>query len=77
MSDILIRGLDAQTLKRLKARARRNGRSLQNEAKLVLEQPAAGGGAEEIAAMLDRWKKRFAGRRFRGSENLIREDRDR
>ncbi len=76
MPDILIRGLDARTLKRLKARARRNGRSLQNEAKLVLEQ-AAGGGAEEIAEMLDRWRKRFAGRRFRGSEDLIREDRAR
>ena len=76
MSDILIRGLDARTLKRLKARARRNGRSLQNEAKLVLEQ-AAGGGTEEIAAMLDRWEKRFAGRRFRRSEDLIREDRGR
>jgi len=76
MSDILIRGLDAQTLKRLKARAKRNGRSLQNEAKLVLEQ-AAGGGGEEIATMLDRWKKRFAGRQFRRSEELIREDRDR
>jgi plasmid stability protein len=76
MSDILIRGLDAKTVRRLKARARKNGRSLQNEAKLVLEQ-AAGGGAAEIAAMLDGWKKRFAGRRFHGSEDLIREDRDR
>jgi antitoxin FitA len=76
MSDILIRGLDAQTLKRLKDRAKRHGRSLQNEARLVLEQ-AAGGGADEIAAMLDGWKKRFAGRRFRRSEDLIREDRDR
>ncbi|NLE57312.1 MAG: TraY domain-containing protein [Planctomycetes bacterium] len=76
MSDILIRGLDAQTLKRLKARARRNGRSLQNEAKLLLEQ-AAGVGADEIADMLEGWKKRLAGRRFRRSEDLIREDRDR
>jgi plasmid stability protein len=76
MSDILIRGLDAQTVRRLKARARRNGRSLQNEAKLVLEQ-AAGSSADEIAAMLDGWKKRLAGRRFRGSADLIREDRQR
>lgn len=76
MSDILIRGLDAQTLRRLKARAKRNGRSLQNEAKLVLEQ-AAGVGADEIAAVLDRWKTRFAGRGFRRSEDLIREDRGR
>jgi hypothetical protein len=76
MSDILIRGLDARTVKRLKARARRNGRSFQNEAKLVLEQ-AAGSSADEISAMLGRWKKRLAGRRFRRSADLIREDRQR
>ena len=76
MPDILIRGLNAQVLKRLKARAKRNGRSLQSEAKLLLEQ-AAGAGGEEIAAMLDRWKQRFADRRFSGSAKLIREDRDR
>jgi len=76
MPDILIRGLDAQTLKRLKARARRHGRSLQREARLTLEQ-AAGAGAGEVAAMLDAWKGRFAGRRFSSSVKLIREDRSR
>jgi plasmid stability protein len=76
MPDILIRGLDGQTLKRLKARARRHGRSLQREAQLALEQ-AAGAGADEVAAMLDAWKGRFAGRRFSSSAKLIREDRDR
>jgi len=76
MPDILIRGLNAQALKRLKARAKRNGRSLQSEAKLLLEQ-AAGAGNEEIAAMLDRWRQRFAGRSFSGATDLIREDRDR
>ena len=76
MPDILVRGLDEETVKRLKARARRHGRSLQGEAKLVLEQ-AAGMGAEEVAAMLDGWKSRFAGRRFADSAALIREDRER
>ena len=76
MSDILIRGLDAETVKRLKARARRHGRSLQSEAKLLLEQ-AAGASGEEIAAMLEGWKGRFAGRRFTDSVDLIREDRQR
>jgi plasmid stability protein len=76
MPDILVRGLDDETLKRLKARARRHGRSLQGEAKSVLEQ-AAGMNAEDVAAMLDGWKKRFAGRRFADSAALIREDRDR
>jgi plasmid stability protein len=76
MPDILIRGLDGQTLKRLKARARRHGRSLQREARLTLEQ-AAGAGADEVAAMLDAWKRRFAGRRFSSSVGLIRKDRRR
>ncbi len=76
MPDILVRGLDDETVKRLKARAKRNGRSLQGEAKRVLEQ-AAGMNAEEVAAVLDGWKKRFAGRRFADSADLIREDRER
>lgn len=76
MPDFLIRGIDAQILKRLKARARRHGRSLQREAQVVLEQ-AAGAGADEVATMLDGWKQRFAGRRFSSSARLIREDRDR
>ena len=76
MSDILIRGLDPETVKRLKARARRHGRSLQKEARLLLEQ-AAGADTEEVAAMLSDWKKRFVGRRFGQSARLIRGDRDR
>ena len=76
MPDFLIRKIDAQVLNRLKARARRHGRSLQREAQAVLEQ-AAGVGADEVAAMLDKWKQRFAGRRFSDSIDLIREDRSR
>jgi len=76
MPDILIRGLDSKSLKRLKARARQHGRSLQKEAKMVLER-AAGGGADEVAAILDHWKRRFTGRRFSDSTALIREDRNR
>jgi plasmid stability protein len=76
MPDILVRGLDPDSLKRLKARARRHGRSLQSEARLVLEQ-AAGTSAEEIGDMLERWRVRFAGRRLAGSSALVREDRER
>ena len=76
MSDILIRGVDTKAMKRLRARARRHGRSLQSEARLLLEQ-AAGAGSEEVAAMLDGWKQRFAGRKFSRSAGLIREDRNR
>ena len=76
MTDMLIRGLDERTLERLKARAQRHGRSLQAEAKLVLEQ-AAGADRQQVADMLDRWKQRFAGRQFGDSADLIREDRER
>ena len=61
MPDILIRGLDAQVLKRLKARAKQNGRSLQGEARLLLER-AAGFSGDQIAAMFDGWKQRFTDR---------------
>jgi plasmid stability protein len=76
MSDILVRGLDAQAVKRLKARAKRHGRSLQGEAKLLLEQ-AAGADTGQLAELLGKWKKTFAGRKFAGSLGLIREDRAR
>jgi plasmid stability protein len=74
MSDVLIRDIDPKALKRLKAQAKRNGRSLQNEAKLILEQGAAD---SDIAAIIEKWKGRFSGRKFSSSVALIREDRDR
>jgi len=76
MTDMLIRGLDDRTLKRLKVRAQRHGRSPQAEAKLLLEQ-AAGADREQVAAMLDRWKQRFAERQLSDSTKSIREDRQR
>jgi len=74
MPGIFVRGLKAKTVKRLKDRARRNGRSLQSEAKLLIEQSA---GSDDVRTLLDRWKQRFAGRKFASSVGLIREDRAR
>jgi len=76
MPDILIRGVSAETIRRLKLRAKRNRRSLQGEAKLLIEQ-GGGRGHEEIAAMLDRWGRRFGDRRLARSVGMIREDRER
>ena len=76
MAQILVRNVDPKAVERLKARARRHGRSLQSEVKVLLER-AAGIGAEEVAAMLADWQKRLAGRRFVSSAKLIREDRHR
>ena len=84
MPDILIRGLAPRTVKRLKDNARRNGRSLQCEAKLLLERAAAADRAA-VARVLAGWKARFGGRgrrrrrrRFSSSSvELIREGRER
>ena len=74
MPDILVRDVKHETLERLKARAKRHGRSLQSETKMLLEQAAGG---EEVAELLDTWRKRFSGRKFCDSSDLIREDRGR
>jgi antitoxin FitA len=76
MPDILVRGLSVETVKRLKARAKRNGRSLQGEAKIMLQQAAAPSLAD-VLETARQWRKRFAGRRFVDSAELIREDRQR
>ncbi|MCE5278884.1 MAG: hypothetical protein ABFD92_16320 [Planctomycetaceae bacterium] len=77
MPDILIRGLNAAAVRRLKAKAKRNRRSLQGEVKLLLEQ-AAGTDKQEVTRILDKWKKEFAGKTFTPSSvELIREDRQR
>ncbi len=76
MPDILVRGLDRKALAQLKARARRHGRSLQMEAKMLLERAAASR-SEQIAGTLEHWEKQFATRRFSDSARLIREDRRR
>jgi plasmid stability protein len=75
MPDILIRGLDAQSLKRLKQRAKQHGRSLQAEAKMVLEN-ATGASVAEALQSAREWRKKL-GRRFDDSAELIREDRQR
>ena len=77
MSDILIRDVNRKTLSRLKARAKRNGRSLQGEAKLILEN-AAGNALQESLAVAAQWRKKFAkeGKHFTDSAELIREGRE-
>jgi plasmid stability protein len=75
MTDILIRGVDAKTLKGLKTRAKRNGRSLQSEVKTILE-TSMGPTLAESVARAAMWRKKW-GRKFSDSALLIREDRDR
>lgn len=76
MPDILIRGVAKKTVDRLKEQAKRNGRSLQKEAKSILENGAKPTMSEALAAA-DKWRKKFKGRQFVDSVELIREDRER
>ena len=74
MPAIHIRDVSKGTLDRLKARARRNDRSLQAELKTILEEAAAEDwtATRHLAAKL---RKRLAGRTHSDSADLIASDR--
>ncbi|MBI4745744.1 MAG: hypothetical protein HY786_04180 [Deltaproteobacteria bacterium] len=78
MSQILVRGLEAETIERLKERAKRHKRSLQGEVKTIIEEAVptrmSMDEAREAALQI---RKSFATRIFSDSSELIREDRER
>jgi plasmid stability protein len=76
MSQVLVRDLDPPILERLKARARRHGRSLQAELKEILE---AATEADLLDARLvaDRIRRSLRGRRTTDSGESQAEDRRR
>jgi plasmid stability protein len=75
MGQILVRDLNDEVIERLKDRARNDGRSLQSEVKLILEQ-AAQADVKAARKLANDIRKRFKGRRLTDSADLIREDRD-
>jgi antitoxin FitA len=77
MAQVLVRDLDESTVERLKERARQHGRSLQAEAKAILQEAAAMFTMEEALANSKDWHRRLAGRKHSDSAALLREDRDR
>jgi len=77
MAQLLVRGLEPETVERLKQRAKLHRRSLQGEAKIILEDAAQKVSMEEARAIAERIRKSFKGRTFSDSAELIREDRDR
>lgn len=77
MVSILVRDLDGATVERLKERARQHGRSLQGEAKAILERSARTMTMAEARAAAERIRQELAGREFSDSTDLIREDRNR
>jgi plasmid stability protein len=76
MAQLLVRDLDDHVMARLKEQARRNRRSLQAEARAILE-AAALRYTKEALEVFQAWQRRFRARPMSDSADLIREDRDR
>lgn len=80
MATINVRRLDDDVVARLKLRASLNNRSLEGEARYILERAANDDFEIKRAAFLktsDRLRKMTRGSKQTPSEDLIREDRDR
>lgn len=76
MSQVLVRNLSTEVVRKLKMRARQHRRSLQEELKNILEQ-AAQQNRKDVQAKINEVRKLFAGRKFSDSSDLIRHDRAR
>jgi plasmid stability protein len=74
MPNVLLRDLDADVLKHLKAAAKANGRSLQAELHDVLRR-ASTRNLAETRRLSAQWLKRLSRSRHSDSAALIREDR--
>ena len=78
MAQILVRDLEPEVVARLKERARRNQRSLEAEARLILSSAAPDVRAFEAAVRIaDEMRRKTAGKISGDSADLIREDRER
>ena len=75
MANVLVRNLDDDTLRQLKAAAKAHGRSLQAEIHEVLRNASARRLAE-TRRLSAQWLKRLRGSAQSDSSGLIREDRD-
>lgn len=76
MAQILVRKLPDAVVERLKARAKRNSRSLEAEVRAILEDSVAKDKAAFLKAA-DEMRARLAGRHHTETLELLREDRDR
>ena len=79
MATVSVRRLDDEVVRRLKRRAVENNRSLESEARHILEQAAEGGTVEKVTtfrALAEGLRKKTNNRPQTPSHILIREDRD-
>ncbi|MGH2586568.1 MAG: FitA-like ribbon-helix-helix domain-containing protein [Dehalococcoidia bacterium] len=77
MAQILVRNLEPEVVDRLKKRAQSHGRSLQAEVAEILREESQKMTMAEARAAAEEIQRRFAGRTFPDSAELIREDRER
>lgn len=79
MAQILVRDLDEGVVEQLKKRAQKDGRSLQSEVKMILEQTANEPKVdiETARKLCEQFRRRFKGREFPDTVKLIHEDRNR
>lgn len=78
MAQVLVRDLSDDVVRKLKSRARQNGRSLEAELRSILEQAVSATLTPvQVKARLRNVQAMFAGRRFSDSAVLIRRDRER
>lgn len=68
MGQVLIRQLSDETVARLKERAKRHGRSLENELREILTEAVL-----EPREEIDRIRQAFGAKRYSDSSDLIRE----
>src|SRR4051794_36971431 len=76
MAQVLIRDIAPEVVEKLKARARRNHRSLEAELRVICSE-AAGEPIAEATDEISRVRSMFQGRYFSDSAALLREDRER
>jgi plasmid stability protein len=76
MAQVLVRDLDDVIVERLKQRARRHGRSLEAELRLILERSARAD-MLEARRVAERIRGELAGRAHSDSAELVPEDRER
>ena len=77
MAQVLVRDLKTDVVSRLKARAKRHGRSLQTELKEILQTAASRHSALDARALADQIRRQLGGRAHTDSVELLAEDRKR
>lgn len=77
MAQLLVRDIDSEIIERLKSRAKQHKRSLQGEAKSILEEAARKMTTEEALERARKIRESFGGKTFSDSAEMIREDRER